>query len=157
MNKFLTLLFLTFSSISFSQGLSDQTNLWSKGDILIGVNSDLLGSSWTDISLSPAIGYAVTDNDLVYANFYYADNPDRQAYRAGFNHAVCSHGYIGISGSISKFQSEEWAKYVYLEAGIGRTLSDWLLITPKIAFGHLWDNSITQFTLNTTVTFSIKI
>ena len=157
MNKFLILLFLSISSLSFSQGLSEKSDLWNRGDILVGVNSDLLGQSWTDVSLSPSLGYAITDDDLVYANFSYTDNPSRSAYRLGYNHQVCSLAYVGVAGSISKYQSEEWAKYFCIEAGIGKTLGDWLLITTKVAFGHLWDNNITQFTLNTTVTFSIKI
>lgn len=157
MNKLFILLFLVLCSTAFSQVMVSKPNLWSKGDIIVGVNSDLTGVSWTDISLTPSVGYALSDKDLVYANFSYVDAPQRSAYRLGYNRAVCSTAYVGIAGSISKFQTDNLTKYLCLEVGIGRNLTDWLLITPKIAFGHLWDSGITQYTVNSTVTFGIKL
>lgn len=156
MKQILILTFLLLSTFSFSQ-VMDDNNLWTKGDVYVGANSELTGVSWTDFSLTPSIGYAISDNDLIYANFFYVDNPKRSAYKLGYNRRVCSQGYVGISGALSDFYGGDAAKYLFLEAGIGRNLCDWLLVTPKISFGHLWDNNITQYSLNTTVTFSIRI
>ena len=158
MIKFLTLIFVSLSSFCFSQSiLEDSDLLWSKGDILIGVNSELTENSWTDITISPSIGYAFTDNDLIYGNFRHVDSPSRSSYKVGYNRQLCNLGYVGMGLSVSKYQSEDWAKYFCLEAGIGKTIGGWLLVTPKVTFEHLWDNEITQYTVNTSITFSLKL
>lgn len=45
----------------------------SKSDLFVGLNSDVSGSRISDLSLSPNVGYMITDNFMVSANVHLVD------------------------------------------------------------------------------------
>ena len=62
-------LILTAALALFTIGASAQT----KGDWYVGTG-DISGVAWTDWSVSPSVGYAVTDNLMIGANVSQADS-----------------------------------------------------------------------------------
>ena len=62
-------LILTAALALITIGASAQT----KGDWYVG-SGDISGVAWTDWSVSPSVGYAVTDNLMIGANVSQADS-----------------------------------------------------------------------------------
>ena len=62
-------------SVLFVLGVSAQE----KGDWYVGTG-DVANKAWTDWSVSPTIGYGVTDNLMVGMNIVQADSTEEMAY-----------------------------------------------------------------------------
>jgi len=128
---------------------------WEKGDIHIGVNSSLTNQSLQYLSISPVIGYAITDKDLVYGSIMYADSPEVQFYSLGYARSLCSVAYAGISGGLSG-HTGNWLKHASLDLGLYKELNDWLFISPKISLERYWE-AVDRTSVTTNITFGIKL
>tara|TARA_R100001594_G_scaffold33557_1_gene62239 strand:- start:2775 stop:3185 length:411 start_codon:yes stop_codon:yes gene_type:complete len=62
-------------SVLFVLGVSAQE----KGDWYIGTG-DIANKAWTDWSVSPTVGYGITDNLMVGMNIVQADSTEEMAY-----------------------------------------------------------------------------
>jgi len=167
MNKFLVILFSLFLTAStYSQYvIIDNSEIqssevvktpWTKGNFFVGVNSDVLGLSLWSVSLSPFIGYAITNNDMIYGSLYYTEDPRISTFKLGWNKRVYHSAYIGLAGSIYG-EKATWQKAVSVEIGVCKNLWSWLMISPKISFTDSWSETNADFNFTTSVSFAVKI
>lgn len=129
---------------------------WHKGDFFVGVNSDVLGISILSLGLSPFIGYAISDNDMVYGSLYYTEDPRISTFKVGWNKRVYHSAYIGIAGAMYG-ENTTWQKSVQLEFGVCKNIWSWLMVSPKIGFTESWDDSNADFYFTTAVSFAVKL
>jgi len=144
------------SSYGISQQEAPIKTPWKKGNFFIGVNSDVLGISISTLSLSPFIGYALNDNNMVYGSVWYADEPRISTFKIGWNKRVYYSAYVGLSGSMYG-ENATWQKAVSLEFGVCKNLWSWLMISPKIIFTDNWDEGNADFNFSSSVSFAVKL
>lgn len=156
------LLFFIFSITMLSGALSQDSpppRPWQSGDFFVGVNSNLLEVSANSIGLSPSIGYAVSNQDMIWASVWYAEEPRVSTFRAGWQRTVYYSGYVGLSGAAYGAGKDfgDWNKQLSVEIGVTKPLWSWLILQPKISFVRDWNDDVSQFYFSTGVTFAIKL
>lgn len=157
MKRILVILTMLFTANLFCQeNQSCQQPFWEKGDVFVGVSSDLVNLSAFNLSLSPNIGYAISDKDMAYGSFYYSKGSDHYNYSIGYNRIVCSKAFLGGEFSFSG-NSDNWDRYIALNAGFIKKVNGWLYIMPKLSVGNTWDSNNNDLTVRTTINFSVKL
>lgn len=160
MKKLILLSLVLFSFNLFSQNEEMPITAMQKGAFYVGVNSELLNVSWNALGLSPFIGYAFSNSDLIYGSLNYTEDPRISTFKIGWDKRFYHSAYFGISASIYG-EGSDWRKAIAPEFGVMKSLWGWLIVSPKIIFTYSWedkDNEIlTDFYFNTAVTFAVKL
>lgn len=153
---FTSLLAILFIGVSYSQDSTSTNKAWKQGDFFVGVNSNLLEVSANSIGLSPSIGYAISNQDMLWVSLWYAKNPRVSTFKGGWQRTVYHSLFIGVSGAVYG-EGSQWNKSIGFEIGVVKPLWTWLVVQPKIGFVEDWNDTVSQFHFSTGVTFAVKL
>lgn len=157
MRKLFTLLFALLFAVTFTFAQDTPTPTadpvdvgWCSGDILAGANTNLNSTTILNTQLSPEIGYAITDNDLVTASFWInsTDDATSQMYQANYSRAVWFPGfYVGV-GFAHTITDDTGQSAYSANAGYFRKLGKYWYVSPRIGFVSSEEvtNVLTQLT-----------
>ena len=110
-----------------------------KGTYLLGATQDITSTSWTDISISPSVGYFLTDEIAVGLGFSYSSNDDNQDITMGgqtvttsmsfspflryyLNDMLFATGGFGLNSGTTTFKQEGESDAESSNSGFGLNL-----------------------------------
>lgn len=156
-----TLLFILLSSFSlYSQDAPVidcvKRTPYAVGDVFVGVNSDASGVSFKDLSLTPTVGYAISNKEMLYlSGRYVAGTYDNLYLTVGVNRAVYKSAFIGLNVYYSDDGFEDlWGTTV--KVGLHRELWKHVFVSPSIDFNKTFEDT-EPFNISTKVTFGFRI
>ena len=157
---FTTLLFSTIGTMAFSQeavpAKKSFVSPWNGGDYFLGVNSQGQEISIAYYSLSPLVGWAPSDKDMLYGSVNYTDAPRTSTFKVGWNRLIYKSLYVGVGTTIFG-QEKDWPKTGTIECGVYKRLWSFLLVSPKLCVNVTELKGTTSWTLNSGVTFAVKL
>lgn len=138
---------------------STNYNLFKAGTFYIGVNTNIADVAWTDIRLSPQIGLALSDREIIYGFVTYTNSPKYQDYKIGYDRQISNNFYLGFG---LRFVNEEiggehiWSKWGSGEIGLFKSITKNLYLSPKLEVGYQFGDS-DKFDIRTNLALVLKL
>lgn len=134
----------------------NERNHWKSGDIFVGVNSPATDRSFLDLKLSPSIGYALSDLEMLYiGGWYYDSDPSNYFISGGYNRKIVHTLFAGV-GAYLKNDGVEDSWGMSAKVGFYRDIWKGVYFSPSIDFTKNFSTD-DPFAIYTSVSFGLKM
>lgn len=117
-------------SLTLGLGLALGVNAQEKGDWYVGTG-DISNTAWTEWSISPTVGYGITDKLMVGLNLSQADSTVDQVIDVNARYYMTLGGHsIFVYASVPNLETEN------LSLGLGKmfTIHKGVFVDPKVVY-----------------------